>query len=199
MPTRRKGGLPYHSYAISRDDAVFWVRDLKRRIVRLLCLIAIETQSSRRGQPSPENDTRYRRFISETGWPPDQILRPPHPSYGRLIRSTSTQDVECSTHLTLQVEKAAYEVTHPAYRAFDVHPNSTSDVGALRIEAIVVHCRKPSAVTFAAASGVEMTHTRTLERSWVSSEIAAKVDWFRGFNSSPVPCYGKLQYQIYML
>ena len=73
-----------------------------------------------------------------------------------------------------------YEVIRTVYRAFDVHPNSTSDAGASRVaEAIVVHCRKPSAVTFAAASGVEMTRTRTPETSWVSSE---KVDLVSRFD-----------------
>ena len=72
-----------------------------------------------------------------------------------------------------------HEVIHTACRVFDVHPNSASDAGASRIEAIVVHCRKPSAVTFAATSGVEMTRTRTPETSWVSSE---KVDLVSRFD-----------------
>lgn len=63
------------------------------------------------------------------------------------------QDVDNSTHLTL--EKLVYETIHTAYRAFDAQPNSSSN-----IDAITVRCQKPSALSFADASEVEMTRTR---------------------------------------
>ena len=69
VTTRRKGGLPYHSYSIPHDDAVFWCD----RFEKMLRLIVIKTRSSRQGQPLPENDTQYRWFTSEMGWPPGQV------------------------------------------------------------------------------------------------------------------------------
>ena len=60
-----------------------------------------------------------------------------------------------------------YEVIQTAYCASDVQSNSSSgsDASASRIEAITVRCRKPSALSFADASGVEMTRTRRRETS----------------------------------
>lgn len=68
------------------------------------------------------------------------------------------QDVERSTYLTL--EKLVYEIIQTAYRASDAHPNSNLDARASIIDAITVRCRKPSALSFADTSGVEMTRRR---------------------------------------
>ena len=125
----------------------FVVIDLEGRIVRLLHL----NRHDKVGHRARKRHTIDSLPQGRAGHQTEFVRRQP-PSYGQLIRSTSTQDVERSTHLTLRVEKLVYEVIQTAFRAFDVHPNS-----------------------FTAASGVEMTRTRMLERSWVSSEIAAKV------------------------
>ena len=125
----------------------FVVIDLEGRIVRLLYLNRHDKVSHRQKTTHGIDGLPQRRAGHQT-----KFVRSQPPSYGRLIRSTSTQDVERSTHLTLRVEKLVYDVIQTACCAFDVHPNS-----------------------FTAASGVEMTRTRMLERSWVSSEIAAKV------------------------
>lgn len=68
------------------------------------------------------------------------------------------QEIETSAHLTL--EKLVYEIIRTAYRALDADPNSGSDSNTCRIDAITVRCQKPSALSFADASEVEMTRTR---------------------------------------
>ncbi|KAF8554064.1 hypothetical protein OG21DRAFT_1509385 [Imleria badia] len=67
-------------------------------------------------------------------------------------------DVERSTYLTL--EKLIYEIIQTAYRASDAHPDSNSSTNPSRIDSITVRCRKPSALSFADSSGVEMTRRR---------------------------------------
>ncbi|KAI9457510.1 tetrahydrobiopterin biosynthesis enzymes-like protein [Boletus coccyginus] len=81
-----------------------------------------------------------------------------YPATVQQIATASPLDVERSTYLTL--EKLVYEIIQTAYRACDAHPNSTSDASASPVEAITVRCRKPSALSFADTSGVEMTRTR---------------------------------------
>ena len=125
----------------------FVVIDSEGHIVRLLYLNRHDKVSHHQKTTHGIDGLLQRRAGHQT-----KFVRPQPPGCGRLIGSTSTRDVEHSTHLTLRVEKLVYEVIQTAYRAFDVHPTS-----------------------FTAASGVEMTRTRALERSWVSSEIAAKV------------------------
>jgi len=94
--------------------------------------------------------------------------------YPAIVRQIAT-DVERSTHLTL--EKFVYEVIQTAYSASDVHLKSNSHASASRIEAITMRCRKPSALSFADASVVEMTRMRTRETSWLSGEIAVRCNF----------------------
>jgi len=72
--------------------------------------------------------------------------------YPAIIQQIVT-DVESSSYLTL--EKLVYEIIKTAY-----HTSDASQPGGSRIQAITVRCQKPSALSFADASEVEMTRTR---------------------------------------
>ncbi|KAF8428468.1 tetrahydrobiopterin biosynthesis enzymes-like protein [Boletus edulis BED1] len=77
--------------------------------------------------------------------------------YPKVVQQITT-DIDRSSYLTL--EKLVYEIIQTAYRTSDAQLNSNSDVSASRIDTITVRCRKPSALSFGDASGVEMTRTR---------------------------------------
>ncbi|KAG8215356.1 tetrahydrobiopterin biosynthesis enzymes-like protein [Butyriboletus roseoflavus] len=86
--------------------------------------------------------------------PPERLAKQrviTHLTFSEASSRTSIEVIETSTHLTL--EKLVYDILHTAYRASDAQ-------NAFRMDAITVRCQKPSALSFADASGVEMTRTR---------------------------------------
>jgi hypothetical protein len=148
----------------SKGGAIVYVTDMilpvligvnpPQRLAKQRTMSSPVSRSLRPPVPAPSGEVDCSEIVQQivTASHSPQFVRPTRIDDRPRHRTSNARPIS-------RLKKHVYEVIQTAYRASDVHSNSNSGAGASRIGAITERCRKPSALSFAGASGVEMTYT----------------------------------------